>query len=92
MAKENSLKETVVKYPYLFESRGLLVPSSNTSVTMETTNLTRKKSVSSECLSFKDKPTRKGVCVCVFSHYFVPLVVPLFRNKAILRLVVRGPY
>ena len=66
MAKADSLKETVVKYPYLFGSQGLSVPSSylvsppaavgeglggvGGGYETETGSLNRKKAISSECL------------------------------------------
>ena len=58
MAKADSLKETVVKYPYLFGSRGLSVPSSylvlgganGAAEATDNGSLNRKKAISSECL------------------------------------------
>ena len=66
MAKADSLKETVVKYPYLFGSQGLSVPSSylmsppsaigegvgggGGGEGTETGSLNRKKAISRECL------------------------------------------
>ena len=65
MAKADSLKETVVKYPYLFGSQGLSVPSSylvsppsaageragrGRGEETDTGSLNRKKAISSECL------------------------------------------
>ena len=55
MAKADSLKETLVKYPYLFGSQGLSVPRSYLTggAAAESNDdgpLTRKKAISSECL------------------------------------------
>ena len=65
MAKADSLKETVVKYPYLFGRQGLSVPSSylvsppaaagegvvgGRGEESDTGSLSRKKAISSECL------------------------------------------
>ena len=58
MAKADSLKETVVKYPYLFGNKGLSVPMSYLTAgreggVAEATGggaLNRKKAISSECL------------------------------------------
>lgn len=58
VAKADSLKETVVKYPYLFGSQGLSVPSSyitsgngkELAGAGDIGSLNRKKAISSECL------------------------------------------
>lgn len=68
MAKADSLKETVVKYPYLFGSKGLSVPNSylmagsggGVAEATEGGALNRKKAISSECLHLIDPPSRHG--------------------------------